>query len=199
MFRVVVLLACLVACSAHAVLPLAHTVVAPAPYPHGLGLGLAGYAGHGFADHGYSSVGHVGYASQGPIGHGYDSLGLLGHGHGAHHILKRSPHFVPVGHLGGIEHGGYGAYPGHLSGVGHLGVVGHLGATGHEALIAPVAVSHQSRVDVRSSPAHVVTQVLPVVAPVPAPLIHAAPIQHAAPLHYGGGHYGSAYSHLGHY
>lgn len=236
MFRIAVLFAYVAVCSAHAVLPLAHSAVAAPVVPalhgygrhglagfggHGLagyggsglagyggsglagygGLGLAGYGGHGLG--GYGGLGHGGYGAHELTGYGFGNggHGLLEHGLAkpiGHHILKRSPHYVaPVGHLGAV---------GHLGSIGHLGGLGNLG--GHEALlaigpvVAPVAVSHQSRLDVRHEPAVVAAPFLPVVA---APLAYGGlyGADHGAG-HYsigqyglGHGHYGAG--HLGHY
>ncbi|KAG7296103.1 hypothetical protein JYU34_021198 [Plutella xylostella] len=68
----------------------------------------------------------------------------------------------------------------------------------YAAALAPVAVSHQSRVDVHTSPA--LAPVLPVVKPYyGSPLLHKAAVLPVA-LPYGHGlHYGSVYPHLGHY
>lgn len=125
-----------------------------------------------------------------PYSYGYGH-GLLGHGFLAkplgHHILKRSPHVVaPFAH-------------------GH---VGHVVPLAPIAQIAPVAVSHQSRLDVHSAPViapvPVVKQIItPVVA---APLLH-KPLLGGYGLGYGAGqggyagglgHYGYG-AHLGHY
>ncbi|XP_059053826.1 uncharacterized protein LOC131848088 [Achroia grisella] len=132
----------------------------------------------------------------------YIGQGLLGQTLWAkplgHHILKRSPHLVAP-----LAHGALGLGP--VAPIGHVASVAH---------IAPVAVSQQSRLDVRTSPAVVAAPVVPVVKPI-APVLAAPLLQKAlvaAPLHYGVGHglYGAglghygyghaaALSHLGHY
>lgn len=170
MFRIVLLFAFITACCSHAVLPLAHHV--PAVHTAVVPVG-------GLYSQGYAGPGHLGYLGSGHLSHGYGALshgyldhGYLSHGYGAkplvHHLLKRSPHLV---------------HP-----VGHIAPI----------VVAPAAVSHQSRVDVHTSS--------PVIAPIVAPpVLHAAPLLHKpllaplAPLHYGIGHYGSAYPHWGHY
>ncbi|CAG4950353.1 unnamed protein product [Colias eurytheme] len=113
--------------------------------------------------------------------YGYGGHGLgHGFGHGfakplGHHILKRSPHFVePLAH------------------VGHLAPV----AT-HLTGLAPLAVSHQERVDVHSAPA-IISSIVPIVKEVVAPVL-AAPILHKPFGHYGAGAYGSFHPHVGHY
>ncbi|CAB3259818.1 unnamed protein product [Arctia plantaginis] len=184
MLCALVLLATVVLCSSHAVLPLV------APAHHGAvvaSVPVHGYAGHGYGGYGFGGYGHgygyggldgygFGHGGHGIGGHGYTGYGLVGHG--AHHVLKRSPHIVPVP-------------------VAHVAPV---------AQIAPVAVSHQSRLDVHSSPAVVSASV---VQPVVAPVLHAAPLLHkslvAAPLHFGGlygagaGYYGAGHLGYGHY
>ncbi|XP_049874486.1 uncharacterized protein LOC126372680 [Pectinophora gossypiella] len=125
---------------------------------------------------------HHGYAGHDLYGHG-----LLGHGLVAkplgHHLWKRSPHYVaPLAHA---AHG-YAVAPVAVAPVAH---------------VAPVAVSHQSRVDVHSSPAVVAAPVLPVIKPVVAPVL-AAPLLHkplvAGPYYGLGGHYAGHYGGLGH-
>lgn len=154
MFRAVVLLACLALCHSHAVLPYApvvpavqalHTAPLVVPYPI-----------------------YHGYAAHGLYGHGLLAKPL------AHHILKRSPHYVAP-----------------LAPYTHVSPIAH---------VAPVAVSHQSRLDVHTSPAVVAAPVVPVVTPlVHTPLLHkplVAPL-YGAGLH-GLGHYGGVYPHLAH-
>jgi hypothetical protein len=178
MLRFALLLACLALTNSHAVLPLVVPAVhVTAPY-HGY------VHGHHYAlDHGHlHGYGH-GYAHSYGHGHGLHGHGLHGLDHGVvgHHVWKRSPHVVAPYHH---------EYHGHA-------------AVAPVALVAPSAVSHQSRVDVHSTPA--------VVAPVLKTVV-AAPVHGFGHFghgcygagfhghfdgHYANGHYG--HSHLGHY
>lgn len=110
--------------------------------------------------------------------HGYTGHALLGHGSLApvgHHLYKRSP-FAPIPHEAPIA---------------HVAPLAHL---------VPVAVSHQQRVDVRSSPAVVAAPVLPVVKPVLTSFVPAVPLAHKPFVGtYGVGPYASVYPHLSHY
>lgn len=152
MFRAVVIFACLALCHGHAVLPYApfvptvhalHTAPLVVPYPYG-------------------------YAAQGLYGHG-----LLAKQPLAHHILKRSPHYVSP-----------------LAPYTHVAPIAH---------VAPVAVSHQSRLDVHTSPAVVAAPIMPVVKPVVTPFVH-APLGYGKSLvsPYGAGLYGGVYPYLAH-
>lgn len=149
MFRAVVIFACLALCHSHAVVP--YTPVVPAVH----------------ALHTAPLV--VPY----PVHHGYGAQGLYGHGlltkPLAHHILKRSPHYIAP-----------------LAPYTHVAPIAH---------VAPVAVSHQSRLDVHTSP---VVVAAPVVTPlVHAPLLHKPVVSpfYGAGFH---GHYGGLYPHLAH-
>lgn len=158
MFHAVVLLACLALCHSHAVVPYAPVVpavhalhTAPLVVPY---LDYHGYAAHGLYGHGLLAK---------PL---------------AHHILKRSPHYVAP-----------------LAPYTHVAPIAH---------VAPVAVSHQSRLDVHTSPAVVAAPVLPVVKPVVTPLVH-APLFHkslVSPFYgdglHGLGYYGGLYPNLAH-
>ncbi|XP_062527181.1 cuticle protein 64-like [Bombyx mori] len=79
MFGLISFLACVAACSSHAVLPLVapaaiHSTAFVAPYP------VHGYGGHGWLGHG-------------SLGHGLPAKPF------GHHVLKRSPHLVaPLAH-----------------------------------------------------------------------------------------------------
>lgn len=148
MYRVLCLIACVAICKGTAVLPVivpaAHIVPAPILGPYG---------------HGHAGIGY---------GHGFIGKHL------GHHILKRSPHLVPV--------------DGHVGSIGHAGAIGHEGHGSHVAVPVPVAVSHQARVDIHSAP--VVAPVLPLVkafGPLFAP-VHAK--THLAVGYYGSGHFG---------
>lgn len=106
------------------------------------------------------------------FGHGHSAFGF-GHGYIGkalgHHIHKRSPHLIPVD---GIGHTSFVENVGH---VGQLGSIVHLATIVPAAAITPVAVSHQARVDIHSSP--VVAPIIPlgkglvpILAPVHKPL-----------------------------
>ncbi|CAH2091205.1 unnamed protein product [Euphydryas editha] len=147
MFRVIFLLTCLVLCKGHAVLP----VIAPVVHAIPVSV-LTPYNHHRYAELGF--------------GHWY-----LGKAFG-HHILKRSPRIVPIGKY---DHIGAGVV-GNIGAIGHAGAIGHLGGIASVASITPIevqpaAISHQARVDVRTSPAVVAAPVVikevftPVVAP----------------------------------
>ncbi|XP_047993346.1 uncharacterized protein LOC125231812 [Leguminivora glycinivorella] len=111
-----------------------------------------------------------------PAAHSYHGLvapyPLVHHGYAGHGLLGHGVVAGPVGHHLWKRSPHY---------VAPLAPLAH---------VAPVAVSHQSRVDVHSSPA--------LVAPVlPVPLLHKTVV--ASPLHYGAGIHGGLYPHVGHY
>ncbi|CAH4028725.1 unnamed protein product [Pieris brassicae] len=103
------------------------------------------------------------------VSHGYGGHGYAGHGYGWGHAL---------GH--GLPHYGH-----HIWKRSPYYVRTHGSLAPH---IAPVAVSHQARVDVHSSPVVAV----PVIKQIVVPFV---------PLHKPIGHYGGVYGHphLGHY
>lgn len=156
MYRVLCFIACVAFCKGTAVLPVIVTSahVVPAPI-------LSSYG------HGYAGIG---------LGHGLTGKHL------GHHILKRSPHLLPVDGVG------------HISSVGHIGAIGHEGYGSHGAnvaplaAVAPVAVSHQARVDIHSSP--VIAPVVPVVKAFGPILTAIQPKPHFAVGHHGLGHIG---------
>ncbi|CAH2039677.1 unnamed protein product, partial [Iphiclides podalirius] len=111
--------------------------------------------------------------------HGHTTPALLSHGGFApvsHHLYKRSPHYAPIAHVAPLP---------------HVATVEHG---------VPVAVSHQQRVDIRSSPAVVAAPVVTVVKPVLTSFVPATPFIHKPLIGgYEAGHYASVYPHLSHY
>lgn len=112
MYRLVFLLTCLVFCKGHAVLPVIAPVLHALPAPI-----LSPY------NHGYTGLG---------FGHGYLAKPL------GHHILKRSPHIVPVNKYDHIEAGLVGT-------VGNLAGMPSVTSFRPLATIQQAAVSHQQR------------------------------------------------------